>query len=111
MAKNEKWEQFKWDCEQKWMSAKDWMRQNKDVVVVCAPIVLGGTFKILKECSRNRRVDEERDLKEKWVYDRSNGHYYELRRKIKSQEWLIIDQRKAEGESLGQILASMRLLK
>jgi hypothetical protein len=56
-------------------------------------------------------VKQEAHLKDEYIYDRSNGHYYELRRKIKSSEWQMIDQRKREGEMLGDILQDMRLLK
>lgn len=105
------WEQFKWECEMKFMSAKDWVKRNKEIVIVVTPVLLKGVFSITKDISRKERINEEKDLKERWVYDRSAGHYYELRRKVKSQEWVIIDERRRNGESLGSILASMRLLK
>ena len=39
------------------------------------------------------------------------GYYHELNRKLKPSEALEIDQRRSNGETMAQILASMKLLK
>lgn len=107
----EKMSQIKWDAEQKWYRAKDWCKNNREAVIIFGPILVKTTVDVIKILSRNGKIRDEKELKERWVYDRKNGHYYELKRKIRPQEWLIIDRRREMGEDLGTILAEMRLLK
>lgn len=45
------------------------------------------------------------------IYDRSTGHYYEMRRKPKTSEWLRIEEENKKGKPLGWILNDMKLLK
>lgn len=45
------------------------------------------------------------------VYDRSEGHHWFLRRTPNNAEWYEINNRRKNGERLGDILASMHLLK
>lgn len=104
-------EKFKRDLKEKTNNVLEWCGQHKEEIVIFVPVVTSGVFKIVKMHSRKTALEDERYLKERYVYDRSAGHYYETRRKIKSSEWAIIDDRRKNGESLGEILQSMRLLK
>lgn len=79
--------------------------------MILGPVLVTGVVELVKITSRNARVDEERQLKERYIYDRRTGHYYALRRKLRSSEWIEIDERKRSGESLGVILRDMRVLK
>ena len=72
---------------------------------------MGGIIEIAKISTKRYTVNEEKALKERYIYDRSTGHYYEMKRKPKSSEWLQIEQRKQNGETLGWILNDMKLLK
>lgn len=92
-------------------SAKDWCSNNREVVIAVAPIALGGVIELIKIAARRGNVNTEKDLKEKYIYDRSQGHYYELKRKLKSSEWITIEERKNNGEPLGIILRDMKVLK
>lgn len=107
----EKIDALKWRAKEKYEKAKEWVKENQQLVIVLGPVVAGGIVEMIKIGTRRRTVNEERALKERFVYDRSGGHYYELKRQPKQSEWLMIEQRRNNGESLGEILQSMRLLK
>lgn len=99
----------------KFQNAKDWVANNKEIVIVMGPVVVGGAISIVKMITRgvSRSINnkQEEQLKELYCYDRSLGHYWKLRRKVSNSEWLKINKRKSDGESLGDILQEMRLLK
>lgn len=99
--------------EAKWKlhCATEWCENHKEMIAVFGPVMIGSIVEMAKIATKNHTVNEEKALKEKYIYDRSSGHYYELKRQPKSSEWLQIDQRKQNGESLGMILNDMRLLK
>lgn len=96
-----------------WNKTKQWCRDHKAELVVFGPVLISSGIEIIKIAAKKSTVNEEKRLKENYVYDRSMGigHYYELRRKLRSSEWLQIEQRKLEGETLGEILTDMRVLK
>ena len=103
----EKSDWAKWNAQ----AAVDWCRQHKEAIIVFEPVIMGGIIEIAKISTKRHTVNEEKALKERYIYDRSTGHYYELKRKPKSSEWLQIEQRKQNGETLGWILNDMGLLK
>jgi hypothetical protein len=98
-------------AEQKFDRTKDWCRCHKSEIISLTPILISGTIEIVKIVSKNRNIGAERYLKENYIYDRSAGHYYELKRQPKSSEWTMIDHRKSNGELLGDILKDMNLLR
>lgn len=61
--------------------------------------------------NRLARHRENKMKHQNYCYDRSLGHYWELRRDPSNAEWTEINTRKKNGESLFDILKSMRLLK
>lgn len=105
-----KWEFNNWCFETKLKAEKFW-NENRDYIVVLAPVVLGAGTTVAKTIDQNRRIKEEKNLKERFIYDRSLGTYYELRRQPKQSEYLEISRRKSNGEPLGKILKDMRLAK
>lgn len=108
----EKWDDFKTGAKNRWYRTCDWCRGNKDILLLTVPIVAGGALELTKEIVRANRTNDEKALKERYIYDRSNGHYYECKRKVKNREWAEIDARhQLTGEPIGQILQDMRLLK
>lgn len=110
-VKNEnKWEDLKWKAKCKYDAAKDWVVRNKEVVIAAVPALIGGVFEIIKIASKADAREEEKELKELYIYDRSMGHYWKLRRRLTNSEYREIERRKAEGESMGEILESMRVL-
>ena len=79
-------------------------------VIAVAPVVKMITNAVI---SANRRaaVKTEQESKEIYCYDRSLGHYWELKRKLTNSDWIKINSRKANGESLADILTDMDVLK
>lgn len=88
-----------------------WIGENKEVLKIAAPVVIGGGLELIRVIMKRSNVKKEEDLRTNFIYDRRNGHYYELKRQPKSKQWLEIDRRKDEGERVGDILRDMRLLK
>ena len=60
---------------------------------------------------RMAQAKEDRLRHTSYCYDRSLGHYWELRRNPSNAEWMEINYRKKCGESLADILRSMHLLR
>ena len=67
--------------------------------------------KVCKMYKYHKDYNEEKYLKTRFIYDRSRGCYYELRKQLTNAQLLEIDRRKLNGETLGTILESMRVLK
>lgn len=90
-----------------------WARDNKELVAAAVPVVvasIAGAAKIGKGAIRHSNLRKEQQLKDLYCYDRSGGHYWKLKKKLSSGEWIQIHERKAQGEKLYDILASMNVL-
>lgn len=87
------------------------VERNRDFIVTFVPVAIAGATTITKVIVKRRNLHEERTLKDLYCYDRSLGHYWRLRRELTNREWLEIDQRKASGERMADILADLRVLK
>lgn len=93
-------------------ATKKWCKNNKEVIIAVAPPVLGWTAELFKMIAKKGYINEEKRLKNNYIYDRDKGHFYELRRTPKSSEWLQIDHMREVGDvPLGVILNDMKLLK
>lgn len=84
-----------------------WMVDNKEIVAVLVPGIVGLTRFALK----NKRFKDEKDLKTKYVYDRSGGFYWELKKPLTTNQRLELDRRRKCGERTANILADMKVLK
>lgn len=112
---NAKWTGFTVKAKVKVCKIFEWTKENKEIVgtiVVPTGIVLIKTVTgMVKSVDRKIDLRKEQDLKDLYVYDRSLGYYHELKHKLSPSEALEIDKRRSDGESMAQILASMKLLK
>ena len=109
---NEKWtDRVKRKAQAKWRQTKDWLGQNKEAVIVLAPVVAGTTVKIISMVSRSINVHNEAKLKDLYWYDPRLGKYWQLRRKLSSNESLAVQRKYRNGEALGDIFDSMKVLK
>ena len=90
---------------------KNWYYRNKKWAGPTASVVITVTPFLVRAISKRANLVKEQNLKDLYIYDRSHGHYWELRRKLSTRELLEIDKRKDKGESLVDILESMRVLK
>lgn len=109
-AEMAKWKLRNWWSDTK-VKVKEFWEENRDYIVVLAPVIIGAGSAAVKAIERDQRIKEEKDLKERYIYDRSLGTYYEMRRQPKQSEYAEISRRKSNGESLGEILKDMRLMK
>ena len=111
----EKANDLRWKATYKWREFKSWVKRNPEEAAVVIPAACGLILKLTKMVLVSRKKDmqleEERELKENYCYDRALGHYWQLRRALTNREWREIEERKEAGETLGSILESMRVLK
>lgn len=85
--------------------------ENKEILMVAIPGAIGVVGKGINMLGRRSNLRKEKNLKDRYIYDRSMGHYWELKRNLKQSEWSEIERRKHSGEKLGDILNSMKILK
>lgn len=102
---------FKEKVKSKLHDGKEWIKRNKEYVFVLAPVVLSGVTTIVKVAGRRANLHKEENLKNLYCYDRSLGHYWRLRRELSNREWVEIERRKRNGETLANILSDLRVLK
>lgn len=91
--------------------AKDWWEENKGYLVVVVPVAGAVLGKGIKALSQHHNLKMEERNKDRRLYDTSLGHYWELKRKLCNDDWVQINRRRNRGESLGDILDEMRVLK
>jgi len=83
-----------------------WCINHKEIIAIATPIVIAG----LKKTNRLRNEREEERHRNQTIYDRSEGHYWNLRRSPTQAEWGEINYRHRQGEPYYSILISMNLL-
>lgn len=88
-----------------------WCKENPTEAIAVSAAAIGFLTAGIKAVGKNHSLHVEEDLKNLYCYDRSLGHYWRLKRKLSNREWLDINRRREDGECLGDILESMRLLK
>lgn len=103
------------DIKQKKNDLMSWCEEHKEAVMVIAPVIITGTFEIAKAAIKKSAAKQEEVYRQDYVYDRSAGHYYELKHiksaKKRNKKYLEIDRRRYNGEPLGEILKDMKMLK
>lgn len=88
-----------------------WLDDNKEWLIPLIPVTIGGAVTTVKVVGKHSKLRKEKNLKELYCYDRSLGHYWELRRRLSNAEWLEIEARRKNGERLADILAELKVLK
>ena len=89
----------------------EWVKENKDIVLVGLPIAAGavaGGCKLVGKAINNRKAEK---IKNMYIYDPSLGFYWPMRRALTGAEKLEFDARRKAGETTGEILRSMKVLK
>lgn len=84
-----------------------WCHDNQTLVLIAVPMIYGlgkGMYKL-----GNKAIKTRSEMIGEW--DPRAGRWWELKRKLKSDEALELNRRYQLGESKGDILESMRLLK
>jgi len=98
-------------AKEKFNEAKAWAKQNPELATTLAVTTLGLGSKAVKNAAKNKRLKEEEVLKTLYLWDNRAGCYWTLRRPMSNNERLIYEARRTNGEPVGEILMSMRLLK
>ena len=84
---------------------------NRELIIVVGPVLLGAITTGIKVVGKNINLRKQEKIKDLYVYDRSLGHYWLLRRELTKKEWVEVNKRKANGERLADILSEMKVLK
>lgn len=88
-----------------------WCVENKELAALLIPFIFGMTAKTTKSIKRRTQKHHEEVERRTHIYDRSEGHYWRLRRPLSSKEWVNVSKRKESGESYRDIFNSMNVLK
>lgn len=114
-----KWEKLKRKTSEKAKNAMRWINQNKEMIVVLAPVAASSAAllgkwvikPIWKGTVVRANLRRQEHIKTGFIYDPSLGAYYELSRKLNNQQKIELDQRRQAGERIGNILREMNVLK
>lgn len=106
-----KFDKFKRNLKYKLKDAKDWVINNKETLVVAVPAAIGGISTITKVVGKSVNNHQEKQMKDRYIYDRSLGRYVELKRKLNQKDLANISKRKQNGERVTDILLDMNLVK
>lgn len=107
----EKLTDVKVSAKKKMVAARDWCVDHQEATIAIITVAIPMTVDLLKTAVKRKNCYDQRKLKDNYIYDRSRGHYYELKRKPTSRQWAIIDDRRDQGERLSDILDDLHLLK
>ena len=105
--------EFKENVKRKFSNAVNFVSDHKEEIMILSPIIMAGiagVTKVSKGMIRNHNLNKEQDMKELYCYDRSLGHYWKLRKPLSNNDWIAINDRKKNGETLADILSSMNVL-
>lgn len=90
----------------------DYCKEHPEAVVGFVVGVAGAGIKIAKSQARANQIKQEQHWKDTHIYDHSLGRYVELRRKLKSDEYArVLERKETTGKSLSVVLAEMGFLK
>ena len=106
--------QLKEEAARKVQQTTDWIKQNKEVLVATLPaaaVIARSTTNVVRSAIRHHTASTEKRSKELYCYDRSLGHYWALKRPLTNSDWILINDRKKNGEKLGDILYNLKVLK
>lgn len=94
-------------CSEKW----EIIKQNKETVIGVGSFAVPAVIEVVNISGkrRARRADDKHRKTEMW--DPVEGHWWKLRRELSSRELLEVEHRVKNGESRGEVLADMGLLK
>lgn len=106
----EGWDWTKRKVSEGWNWTKNFAEENKEFLVFAMPIAIGG-FKLITKVWKSAAGNKaEKDHKELYVWDNRVGQYWRIRRPLRVSEQLELERRRNDGEPMGEILASMRVL-
>ena len=91
---------------------KNWCEENPQAVTGIFLAAAAAGIKVAKSSVRARQIKQEQYWKDTHIYDHSLGRYVELRRKLRSDEYArVLDRKETTGKSLSVVLDEMGFLK
>lgn len=110
--------QFKRKLKDTKKKVSEWTKKNGATIARYA-VAAGGLFVtvglpiigMVNDTRTKNRLDKQERDKKRRMYDRSLGCYVDLKRDLNKQDLTTINDRKANGERLVDILNSMNLIK
>lgn len=95
-----------------WNKVGQFVSSNKtEVAAVAVPLVGKLIFDAVQSVKRAGRQKNEQRLKENYIWDPSLGMWFETKKKLTSSQRLEFSRRRDQGEKVGNILRSMKVLK
>ena len=111
-------EKRKEEIQSKMKDFECWVANNPQLASILIPggIMLGGALikggvSLGKSAIQNSTAKAQNRVDDRRIYDPSEGFYWNLKRDLNTSQKLELERRKADGESMGQILEDMRVLK
>lgn len=108
---NTTWAKIKCWCKNRVTDARCFWDDNKKEIMTLAPVVIGGFTVLVRVVSKHAAIGREQRLKDLHIWDPKGGYYWVINRKLSNGERLEIERRRKTGEAMGDILASMKVLK
>lgn len=93
-----------------WWQCKEWAKANPEQAELIVATAIGAVGVIIKRSFSMAKVHREQRAKDLYIYDRSLGRYWTLRRKLTKSEQIAIEQMKKAGMGYGEILTRLKLL-
>ena len=90
--------------------AKMWAKEHPEEAATIITTAIGAMVIIGRRIDKGVRLKNEMKLKDRYIYDRSLGRYWTLKRKPTQNEALRIESMRKAGLSYGDILTRMKLL-
>ena len=100
--------------EKKIKSTADWIRDNKEIVIAVAPVVIVGVKGVTKmagNMSRRHMQKVEEQRRELEVWDPSEGRWLHLKKPLSRTDSLQFSEMKARGYTSAQALDILGKLK
>lgn len=95
----------------RYIDVRCFWEENKQEIVTLVPVIISGTVVMVKVFAKRNSLNAEKRLKELFVWDPKLGRYWEIKRKLSAVQALELERRRNAGEGMGEILASMKVLK
>ena len=90
----------------------EWAEENPQAASAIVVGTVLGCVKIGKTMAKDHAAKSEQHWKDTHIYDHSIGRYVELRRKLKSNEYAkVLERKETTGKSISVVLGEMGFLK
>ena len=95
----------------KFRKAKEFYELHTEFVLSMVPLAAGILIKVGKYAAKQNTLKKQTTIRECYIYDRSEGHYWELKRPLRTDEWTYVSKEREKGRSYADILWTLGVLK